>query len=100
MGGGPQQYLALGQRFAHLRQSELFQIAEAAMDQSARPATRRRTQVALLEQGNPHAPHGGISRNSCAVDAATDDDQIEIRSFIGVGCQFTAESGRCREPGT
>jgi len=80
MGGRLEQAFALHQRFAHQPKFEMFEIAQAAMDQLGRSRGGCARQIALLDHQNRQTTAGGIPRDPAAIDAAADDDQVERRT--------------------
>ncbi|BCB80234.1 hypothetical protein Pflav_066440 [Phytohabitans flavus] len=67
----------LGERLVHQVQLELLEVAQAAVDQLARPARRARRQVTGLDQRDAQPSGGGIQRGARAGDTATDDEDVE-----------------------
>ena len=70
---------------------QIFEIADTAVNQFTRARAGARREIIHLDQGDLHAPTGGITRNSGAGDPATDDGQVELglahclqRFFTGV----------------
>ena len=78
VGRQPAQRLALAERFAHQREVEQLEIAQAAVDQLRRLGRRGRREVALLDQRRRHAAQGEIARDPGAGHAAADDDHVVL----------------------
>ena len=68
---------ALDQRLAHQPKLVIFEIAQAAMHQLGRPGRRSARQVIHFTEENRVAPARRIARDAAAVDAASDDGEIE-----------------------
>src|SRR2546423_647803 len=75
--------LALEQRLAHEPEVEVLQVAQAAVDQLARPAARAEREVLALDERDAVAARGGVERHPGARDAAADHDDVEA---IGLEC--------------
>ena len=73
VGGSVQQHLALDQGFADQAEFVIFQIAQAPVDQLARPGRRALRQVVLFAQHDFQTPARRVARHARAVDAAADD---------------------------
>ena len=69
---------ALDQRLAHQPKLVIFEIAQPAMHQLGRPGRRPARQVIHFTKENRIAPARRIARDAAAVDAASDDGEIEI----------------------
>jgi len=65
------------QRLPHQREIPLFQIAQPAMEELARPTGGARGVVALLDQGDRQATRSGIERYPASGDPTADDDNVE-----------------------
>ena len=61
----------------HQPELEMFQIAQAAVDQPGRPARRPSGKVVFFEQDDREPAQGGIAGNGRAVDTSADDGEIE-----------------------
>ena len=68
---------ALDQRLAHQPKLVIFEIAQPAMHQLGRPGRRSTRQVIHFAQENGITPARRIARDAAAVDAASDDGEIE-----------------------
>ena len=64
-----EQQAALAQRLADEPELELLEIAQAAVDQLARPARRARGEVALLDERDPQPARSRVERRAAADDA-------------------------------
>jgi hypothetical protein len=62
----------------HQPQPSLFEVSQPAMDQFGRGGRRSRREIVLLDQQNAQATPCGVAGNAGAVDAATDNSEIEI----------------------
>ncbi len=69
---------ALRERLADEREFVLLEIAQAAVDQLAARTRRVRREVVLLAQQHRQAAPGRIARDRRAVDAAADDENIDL----------------------
>ena len=76
--GGVQQHFAFLQRFAHQAELVIFQIAQAAVNQLGAGRRGMRGQVVLFTQQHAQAAPCRIAGNACAVDTATDYQQIVL----------------------
>ncbi len=77
MGSGAEQLGALDQGFAHELELEMFQIAQAAMDELRGVGGGGAGIVALLGQQHFQAATGGVAGDRGAMNAAADDDKVE-----------------------
>src|SRR5205807_5966990 len=68
---------ALDQRLADQPELIIFEIAQPAMHQLGRPGRRPARQVIHFTQENGIAPAHRIARDAAAVDAASDDGEVE-----------------------
>ena len=68
---------ALDQRLADQPELVIFEIAQAAMHQLGRPGRRPARQVIHFTKENRVAPARRIARDAAAVNAASDDGEIE-----------------------
>src|SRR5581483_815535 len=73
----PEQDLALSQVLAHEAEIELFQIAQAAMNQARGAGGGPIPEILPLEQGDAQTAQSGIPRDPASDDAPADDDEIE-----------------------
>ena len=72
-----QQDAPLAQRLGDEPDLAVLQIAEAAVDQPARPRAGSGREVAPLDQPDPQPAHRRIARHAGADDPAPDDEQVE-----------------------
>jgi hypothetical protein len=78
-----EQDLALDQRLADEAKLVIFEIAQAAVNELARAGRGSLREIVLLaEQHREAAPHG-VACNAGSVDAATNDNQIELAKVSG-----------------
>ena len=68
---------ALDQRLADQAELVIFEIAQAAMHELGRPGRRPARQVVHFTQEYGIAPAGRIARDAAAIDAASDDGEVE-----------------------
>ncbi len=89
-----EQHFAFDQRLAHEAEFEIFQVAQPAVKQLGRSRGRRRGQVVHLGQRHRQPAPRRVARDSAAVDAATDDEQIDhipvlrVRRHFGLPPRF------------
>ena len=83
MRGDAQQRFALGERLGHEAKLVVLEIPQPAVDQLGRGRGSRRGKVARLGEQHRKAAAGGVARDSGAVDAAADDQQIVARTRHG-----------------
>src|SRR3954447_9323809 len=69
--------LALDQRLADQPEFVVFEIAQPAMHELGRPGRRPARQVIHFTQENSIAPTRRIARDAAAVNAASDDGEVE-----------------------
>src|SRR5215208_4770262 len=74
-----QKPLPLGKRFPHELELVRLQIAKAAVDELAARRRRMAGKIVLLDQQNRKAAPRRVARDSNAVDAAPDNQQVEFR---------------------
>src|SRR3546814_11067895 len=74
------QRATLMQRVADQAKFVILEIAQAAVDQLARRRRRATAPVTLLDQRHRQTAAGRVIRGPCAIDTATDDQQIELTS--------------------
>ena len=74
--GDTQQDLPLGERLVHQLEFVLLEVAQPAVDQLRRSGRRGAGQVPSLDQDRRQSPAGGVARDTGAVDAAADDEQV------------------------
>src|SRR6202162_6084631 len=78
---------ALDQGLADQPKLVIFEIAQAAMHELGRPGRRPARQIIHFAQENRITPAHRIARDAAAIDAATDDSEVENpvqRRFPGV----------------
>src|SRR6202008_1560055 len=80
---------------AHERELPRFEVAQASVDQLARPARGARRGAALLEQHRPVSGGGRGLEDAGAVDASSDDDDVELLDRGGLGHECRALFSRC-----
>jgi hypothetical protein len=68
---------ALDQRLANQPKLVIFQITQAAMHELGRPRRRSARQVIHFTKENRVAPARRIARDATAIDAATNDSEVE-----------------------
>ena len=68
---------ALDQRLAHQTKLVIFEIAQAAVHELGRPGRRPARQIVHFTQENGIAPARRIARDAAAIDAASDDGEVE-----------------------
>src|SRR2546430_5823975 len=103
----PEERFALGERLGDEAELEILQVAKSTVDDLGGSRRGLRGKIALLDQQHLQAAPGGIARNSRAVDAAADDQQIVMLGVhAGVDSMSTSElilresaRGGDREPG-
>ena len=76
--GIAQQVLALLQRFVHEAKFTELEVAEPAVDEAAGPAGGAVAEVALLDEAGVQTAECGVAGDPRTVDAAPDDDQVEL----------------------
>ncbi len=76
--GDPHQYLALGQGLADQPERVLLKIAQPAMHELRGGRRGRTGEIALLGERDAQAAAGGVARDAGAVDAAADDEEIDL----------------------
>src|ERR1700736_6720998 len=69
--------LALDQRLSDQPELVIFQVSQAAMNQLRRPRRRPAGQIIHFTKKNRITPARRIARDTAAVDAATDDSEVE-----------------------
>ena len=74
---GPQ-HLALHQRLTHQPEFIMFQIAQAAMNELGGARRGAACQIVHLGQPDGEAPPHRIACNAAAIDAAADDENVEL----------------------
>src|SRR5579859_633500 len=77
MGRDPPQDFPLDQRLAHQTKLVIFEIAQSAMHELGRPGRRPTSQVIHFAEKNRITPTGGVARDAAAVDAASNDQEVE-----------------------
>ncbi len=78
MRGGGEQDFALDQRLAHQAEFVIFEIAQAAMDELPRARRGALGEIVLLAHDDGKAATGRVARNSGAVHAAADDEDVDL----------------------
>ena len=86
--------VALGQGFGDERDFVLFEIAQAAVDQLAACAGRVRSEIVLLDEQHRQAASGCIARDRRAVDAAADDEYVDLIVRLCAHLRIFADSRR------
>src|SRR3954454_21099712 len=119
MGRDLPQDFTLDQRLSDQPELVIFEIAQPAMHQLGRPGRRPARQVIHFAQENGIPPARRIARDAAAVDAASDDGEIEYpvqrnaspaiasslrRFYFRMGVNHKEkrkqdERGQCRGPG-
>src|ERR1700722_3816502 len=79
MGCDSPQNFALDERLANQTKLEMFQIPQTAVDQLARRTGGRRGEIIFLAKIHRPAASGGVSGDSAAVNAASDDGDVKGR---------------------
>ena len=72
-------HLAFAQGLADQPELVMLQIAQAAMDELGRPGGRPRGEIVHLGQRNPIAAARRVARDAGAIDAATHDEDVDVR---------------------
>jgi hypothetical protein len=80
-----EQALPFGQVLVDEAELALLEIADAAVNHLRRLGRRPRREVALLHEGGPQTPAGGIESDACASDPAPDDQHVEL--LVGQAAQ-------------
>jgi hypothetical protein len=84
----PHERFALLKRFAHQAQMQIFEIAQAAVNELGGCRRRAAREIILLEQHDGEPAARGIARNPAAVYAAANDRKIVFRlHLIPVPCR-------------
>ncbi len=68
------------QRLRDQPEVEHLQVAQATVDQLARPARRSRGEVTCLDQAHLQAAGGRVERTPGTDDPTTDDEHVEVRA--------------------
>ena len=89
-----QQSTPLRERLADEPEPELFEIAQAAVDQAGRPRRGPRGDVVLLHQDGAHPARGGVEQGAGPDDPAADDDDIPRLASEGGDVRGSAVEGR------
>jgi hypothetical protein len=76
MGRDPLEGAALAVGFHHQAELALLQVAKTAVNQSARPRAGSRPEIVLLHHDGAQSAHRRVARDSRAVDAAADHQEI------------------------
>ena len=82
----PEQESPLLECFPHQPESQILQIADAAVDQARRATARPSAEVAALEQRDAQAAKRGVASDADTLDPSTDDD--EVVPLQGAGSPF------------
>src|SRR5262249_7738938 len=77
MGRNLPEDFALDQRLADQAELVIFEIAQPAVHELGRPGRRPARQVIHSPQKNGAAPPRRIARDTAAIDAASDDGEVE-----------------------
>jgi hypothetical protein len=72
----PQQHFALRKRFGNEAKLVLLEVSQPAVDQLRGCRGRRAGEIVLLDEQHGETAARGVARDPCAVDAATDHEQI------------------------
>ena len=75
--GEPPQASTLPTPLQHQPDVALLEVAESSVDQLRRPARGARGEVGVLDQRGPDPAHRRVARDTGAVDAASDHEEIE-----------------------
>ena len=78
-----EQDLALDQRLADEAKFVIFQIAQAAVNELARPGGRPLREIILLAEQRREAAAHSVASNPGSVDAAANDNQVELAKVSG-----------------
>ena len=73
---GREHHLAFLQRLAHQAEVVVLEVAQSAVDQLGAGGGRVRRQVVLFAEHGTQAAARCIPRNTCAIDAAPDDEDV------------------------
>ena len=95
-----EQQPALLQRLADQREVEHLQVAQAAVDQLARPRGRAAGEVPLLEQPDGQATRHGVERRAGADHPAPDDQDVEGWAAGSRAVAAIASSAPARDAGS
>src|SRR3979409_573269 len=77
VGGDLPEDFALDHALAYQTKLVIFEIAQAAVHELGRPGRRPARQVIHFTKENGIAPPGRVARDAAAIDAATDDSEVE-----------------------
>jgi hypothetical protein len=72
----PPQHLALAQGLAHQTDIEMFEIAQATMDEPGRARRGAAREITHLAEMNRKTAAGGVARDPATIDAAADDGKV------------------------
>ena len=86
---------ALAQRFAHQMNLQLLEIAKAAMNQLRVLAAGSGSEMALLDQRYAYSAHREIAGDARAIDAATQNENVEPLTAEAVQVADTALAVQC-----
>src|SRR5579872_5668770 len=90
---------ALMQGFAHQMKLELFEVAQAAVNQLRILAAGAGREVMLLNQGDFCAAHGEIPGDAGSVDAATENEDVKGLAAEALDVLRTGIGGEGRRQG-
>ncbi len=77
------QHISLQKCFAHEAEFVKFEIAEAAMNKLGTPRRSTRGEIPLFDEHHRQAATRSISRNTCAINAASNNEQVNDRWGVG-----------------
>ena len=89
----PQPGVALGQRRADPQQAAALQHGEITVDEARGRRGCAAAEIALLEQDDPQATAGGITRHAHAVETPADDRKVVVRHLQRIAFSDDARSG-------
>ncbi|CAH0252429.1 hypothetical protein SRABI128_02944 [Microbacterium sp. Bi128] len=87
------QVVALGDGFLHETELAVLEVADTAVDHVARGRGGARDEVAALDEGDLHALEGEVAEGGDAVDAPSDDEDVEV---VGVAERLDIGANRRR----
>ena len=74
---------------------ELFEVAQATVDEFAGPAGRPGREIACLDERDRESPGGGIERRTDTGDAAADDQDVEALPAQSFEVRGAPRRGQC-----
>ena len=80
MGRQPQQTSSLGTGLEYEVQMSVLEVSHTAMHEPRRPAGRSAREIALVDQPDRQAAHGGVAYDAGPRDSAADDERVEDAS--------------------